>query len=101
MLSESIDNISKLHSEGDSLKVPPLASGLAGRGRQRKETRDESKGRQTVLSIYSADRHFESTSDARIYLRCGAMVEAQHTRNVPKLDRRIPYVKPRDFGTIQ
>ena len=22
-------------------------------------------------------------------------------RNVPKLDRRIPYVKPRDFGTIQ
>ncbi len=23
------------------------------------------------------------------------------TRNVPKLDRRIHYVKPRDFGTIQ
>ena len=23
------------------------------------------------------------------------------TRNVPKLDRRIPYEKPRDFGTIQ
>ncbi len=23
------------------------------------------------------------------------------TRNVPKLDRRIPYVKPRDSGTIQ
>ena len=35
-------------------------------------------GIQTVLFIYSADRHFESTRDARIDLRSGAMVEAQH-----------------------
>lgn len=31
-----------------------------------------------VPSIYSADRHFESTSDSQINLRSGAMVEAQH-----------------------
>ena len=31
-----------------------------------------------VLSKYSADRHSESTSGARIDLRCAAMVEAQH-----------------------
>ncbi len=30
------------------------------------------------MFIYSADRHFESTRDARIDLRRGAMVEAQH-----------------------
>jgi hypothetical protein len=31
-----------------------------------------------VPSVYSADRHFESASDALIDLRGGAMVEAQH-----------------------
>ncbi len=69
------------------------------------------------MSIYSADLDLESTRDAGIDLRYGAMVEAQHpteplgafdgarrrfdARDVPKLDRRIPYVKLRDFGTIQ
>ena len=32
----------------------------------------------TVLYIYSADRHCESTNDARIDLRSGAMVETKH-----------------------
>ena len=31
-----------------------------------------------VLSIYWADRHFESTSDAEIDSRCRAMVETKH-----------------------
>ena len=34
--------------------------------------------RVPVLFIYSADRHFESTRDARINLRSGAIIEAQH-----------------------
>ena len=32
-----------------------------------------------MLYIYSTDRHFESTRDAGLDLRSGAMVEAQHS----------------------
>ena len=35
-------------------------------------------GYNRVLSKNSADRRFESTNDAQIDLRSGAMVEAQH-----------------------
>jgi hypothetical protein len=31
-----------------------------------------------VLYIYSADRHFEATSDLQINLRSDAMVETEH-----------------------
>ena len=34
---------------------------------------------ERVLSIYSADRHFESMRDAQIDLRCSAMVETKHS----------------------
>ena len=45
-------------------------------------TRDlelNSQERMLVLSKYSADRHFDSMSGSRIDLRCGTMVEAQHS----------------------
>ncbi len=38
---------------------------------------------EPVLSIYSADLDLESTRDARIDLRRGAMVEAQHPTEGP------------------
>jgi hypothetical protein len=40
-----------------------------------------------VLSIYWADRHFESTSDAEIDSRCRAMVEAEHVLSTYSADR--------------
>jgi len=36
-------------------------------------------GAEGVLSIYSADLHFESKSGSQIDLRSGSMVEAQHS----------------------
>jgi hypothetical protein len=40
--------------------------------------RRRSAEHSALLSVYSTDRHFESTSDARIDLRCGSTVETQH-----------------------
>ncbi len=46
-----------------------------------------------ALRIASAGGLLEAGADTRWALDVA--------RNVPKLDRRIPYDKPRDFGTIQ
>jgi len=60
------------------IPLPVIVGGVLASGLSQRSFAEEDHPIETVLYIYTADRHFESRNDAQIDLRSGAMVEAEH-----------------------